>query len=195
MSQPEVLKVSLPEVSLPEVSDRIVTSLRLSAALLQQLHDGMVRRRTAWIAARPSTLQEPARALEHLARELGAESARLRELMAQAQQTLPAPLAHARDLHVDASLLAGHLPAAAAARLRQAAAAATEAARRVRVEQALGERLLRFTQHMQDNLLANIAATLTTTAVDLGGYDRSARRVAGAFGPAATPGSLIDGRI
>ena len=190
-----LVEMSLPAVSLPEWADRIATSLRLSAALLQQLHDGLLRRRTAWIAARPSTLQEPAQALEHLARELAAESARLHELLAQAQQALPAPLARARDLHVDVSLLASHLPAAAAAPLRQAAAAATDAARRVRVEQTLGERLLRFTRHTQDSLLADVAATLCTTAVDLGGYDRSARRVAGVFGPAAVPGSLIDGRI
>lgn len=192
--------MSLPEptltgLTLPVVCERIADSLRTSAALLQTLYDGLVRRRTAWIAARPSALQEPAVAMGQVAQELAAESGRLRELFAAAKQRLPAALATSPNLHLDASLLARHLPPSAAARLDQARRLATDAARRVRVEHALGERLLRFSQHTHESLMSRVAETLSTTALDVGGYDRAARRIASAIGTGTAPGSLIDGRM
>lgn len=180
---------------LTALADRITSSLRLTATLLQKLHDGLRARRTAWIAARPSTMQEPAEALAQLAKDLAAESARLQEHYAAAKELLPYTAAERQHLHVDASLIAQHLPPTTAARLRQAAGLATDGARRVRVEHALGERLLRFSQHTHESLMANVAHALTNKALDVGGYDRSARRVADSLRAGATPGSLVDGRM
>ncbi len=182
-------------MSLSELAERITASLRTSAALLHQLHEGLAQRRTAWVAAKPSTLHEPAQVLARAAQDLATESTRLQELFAAAKALLPYPPAQLRSLHVDATLLAQQLPPQPAARLRQASALATDAARRVRIEHALGERLLRFSQHTKESLMASVAQTLATTALDVGGYDRGARRVNVALKAGAAPGSLIDGRM
>jgi hypothetical protein len=182
-------------MSLSEVADRIAESLRSSAALLHQLHDGLVRRRTAWIAARPDALQEPAQALERVVRELQAEAARREELLEQARRALPQLPGPGRQ-HVDTTVLCRHLPPAAAARLQQQSRRSTEAANAVRVELALGERLLRFTARAHEGLLAQLSGTLAQAVDDVGGYDRTARRLPTALrGGSSVTGSLIDGRM
>lgn len=181
---------------LTALADRVAAGLRRSADLMQKLHDGMVRRRTAWIAAKPSAMQEPATTLEQLAKDLTAETANLQQLFTACKELLPVAERDRARLHVDATLLATHLPRPQAARLLQAAAQATEQSRRVRSEQALGERLLRFSQTAHEGLLQSMARSVQETTLDLGGYDRAARRVGAVLpGSGTSPGRLVDGRM
>ncbi|MGE3173673.1 MAG: hypothetical protein AB7O97_13700 [Planctomycetota bacterium] len=183
-------------MSLPEIAENVTRSLQTSAELLARMRDGLVRRRTAWIAARPGTLAEPARALDEHAAALRAEDERRAELLQRARDLLPAPAGAAGRRHLDASALAAHLAPAPAARLQQAARAAADVARAVRTELAMGERLLRFSQRAHDQLLAGVSAAAAAAAGDVGGYDRTARRVAHAMKTApGASGNLIDGRM
>ena len=69
---------------------------------------------------------------------------------------------------------------------------ATDIARAVRGEVALGNRLLAFAQRAQESVLGAVAQECS----DVGGYDRHARRVHAALATQSAPaGSLIDGRI
>jgi hypothetical protein len=172
--------------------ERLVRSLLASGESLQKLQRGLAERRTAWVAARPSALA-PAAALEELAQELAAEEGRRGELLAEIRGLMPGrPGVAAEDLHVNVSRLCALVPPALAARLQQAAAAATAASRLVRAELALGARLLQFSRRAHEGLLAGIGRARD----DVGGYDRGARRVHGALvGRPCATGTLVDGRM
>ena len=176
-------------MSLPELGERLLRSFSHTAALLQQLLDGMVQRRTAWISARPSTLAEPADALAQLAQQIAAEEASRGELLAAIAALLPPlPGVAPATRHVDVGAIAAHLSAAPALRLQRAAATATARAKEVRREIAFGERLLRFSARAQDALLQRLTDQATPRAPV---YDKLARQTRSSGGL----GSLVDGRL
>ncbi len=175
-----------------ELTDRLEQSFRRTHDLLQRLLDGMRQRRMQWASARPSTLA-PSAELEQIARDLAVEeTARdgtLRAILAE----LPAQAHVAKaDLHLNTTRICAALPAPRAHRLRAAADRATLLARQVRVEVALGERLVRFTQRAQEGLLATAAGAADGAGAH--GYDRHARSRSG-FGPAGRAGTFVDGRM
>lgn len=183
-------------MSLVEIAEALVRSMRHSTTLMQRLAQGLRDRRTQWISARPSALREPSEALERVTAELQQEDARRDELLARASAAFPARAGAAGPLHVNVSLLAAHLPSALASRLKQVANESTGAAKLVRRELALGERLLRFTQHAHEALLDGVHEKVLRTKDDVGAYDRNARRVQTALpGTGPAPGTLVDGRI
>lgn len=176
------------------LADVLRRSFAASADLLRSMHEALAARRTSWIAARPSTLAEPAEKLQQAAERLAEEERSRADLLQRIAALLPgaAPAPAIGRRHVNVTQVAAALPREAAARLRQAADDATAAARRVRIELALGERLLQFTQRSQETVLHGIASQ----TADVGGYDRGARRVHGPLvGGRATTGTLIDGRM
>lgn len=183
-------------MSLVEIAEALAGSMRTSTSLLQRLAQGLRDRRTQWISARPSALREPADALESLSQELQQEDRRREELLAKARAAFPARAGASGPLHVNVTLLKQHLPPAVAARLDKAASASTAAAKSVRRELALGQRLLRFTQQAHEALLDGVGENLARTKDDVGSYDRNARRVQTALpGTGPAPGTLVDGRI
>lgn len=180
-------------MSLLDLGARVERSLRRSAGLLQELLDGLARRRGTWLSARPHEV--PADGLDRLAAELAAEQDQRSGLLGAAAELLPAGPAARHSRQVLAGL-GRALPPAPAARLREASAAAAAAAHRLRVELALGERLLQFAQRAHDGLLGGIARDLGARCDDVGGYDHRARRVRGPLVGGAPPtGNLIDGRM
>jgi hypothetical protein len=192
MSLPEATRTRpLQDQSLPELAEQLAHSLSTSAGLLQKLRQGMKQHRTAWIAARPSTLAEPVDRLEATVRELGAEAVLRQQLLDRIAPALAVAGVAPADLHVGVGLIAARLRPAAAARLRAAAGAAHAAAAAVRIEVALGNRLLQFNGRAQEHLLRQAAGT--NAAVP--GYDRCGRHVHGALVGAAIPGALLDGRL
>jgi len=184
-------------MSLADLSERIARSLTLSADLMAKLHDGLVERRTSWISARPSSVDEPVRALEQLAGQITDEQHQRDSLLTEVESLLPNPTRVPTDRrHVVVSVLCRHLPRAAAQRLSQASEKAAAIARRVRTEQTLGSRLLRFSQRAHDGLMQNVVQSIDKTSRDVGGYDMQAQRVHGALvGNAPTTGTLIDGQM
>lgn len=183
-------------MSLPELADSLVRSLRTSTALLQRLAQGLRDRRTQWISARPSVLAEPVDALESLTAQLTEEDGRRDAIVGRIRAAFPARLGAAGPLHVNASLLKDHVGTATADRLQKAARESTEAAAAVRREIALGQRLLRFTQHAHEALLDGVGECIARTKDDVGSYDRNARRVQAALPRTGSmPGSIVDGRI
>lgn len=183
-------------MSLVEIAEALARSMRQSSTLLQHLAKGLRDRRTQWISARPSALREPAESLEELTNQLQQEDRRREELLAKARAAFPARPYASGPLHVDVSLLKQHLPPAVAGRLEQAANASTTAAKAVRRELALGQRLLRFTQHAHETLLDGVGENVARTRDDVGSYDRNARRMQTALpGTGPAPGTLVDGRM
>ena len=176
-------------MSLAEHGSRLEGSFRTTAELLQKLLRGLQARRAAWISARPSTIA-PSPELEEIALRLAAEEETRAQLRTGITALLPRPAGVAADaLHVNVTRIAAQLPAAGARSLRAAAALATGLARKVRIEVALGDRLLQFSRRAQDGLLAQVAGTAGTGGAAV--YDRTARASRGA----GVAGSLIDGRL
>lgn len=191
MSQPEP---TVAKATLPMLADRLADSFRGTSRLLQQLHAALQQRRASWISARPSTLAEPAHGMEPLAQQLAAEEKTRAELVAAIEALLPpVPGFAASDVKTDVTRIAAALPHAAAARLRAAADAATSTAQAVRIELALGDRLLRHNAQAQEQLLQRIAGAGSPLA-SLPGYDRHARARSG-VGLSSPSGTLIDGRL
>lgn len=184
-------------MSLVDLTERLARSLNLSADLMAKLHEGLVEKRTCWVSARPSAVEAPVQLLEDLAAQISAEKQQQEAWLAEAADSLPNP-GHlpAERRRVNVSVLCRHLPDTVARRLSEASKRAVTAAHEVRTEQALGDRLLRFSQRAHDGLLQNVAQNLGTANDDVGGYDVQARRVHGTLvGTAPTTGSLIDGRM
>jgi hypothetical protein len=180
-------------MSFNDQSQQLERSFARTTALLRQLLQGMQQRRTAWISARPSTLQ-PAPELERLAQRLAEEEQARTEILGRIATTMPLPPGvAAKDLHLNVTRIAGAMPTALGRSLRRAADEATSLAKTVRVEVALGERLLRFTQQAQETMLTEGAAA-TSERASAGGYDQHARLRAG-LGRGAGAGKLIDGRV
>lgn len=176
-------------MSLPELAERLLRSFSHTAALLQQLLDGMLQRRTAWISARPSRLAEPADELAQLAQRIAAEETARGEILAAIAAVLPpVPGVAPARRHLDVGAIAAHLPPAAALRLQRAAATATARAKELRREIAFGERLLRFSARAQDALLQRLTEQATPRAPV---YDKMARQARSGGGL----GSLVDGRL
>lgn len=184
-------------MSLVDLTERLARSLNLSADLMAQLHKGLVEQRTCWVSARPSEVEAPVQLLEDLARQISAEQQQQEACLAQAADSLPNPGNLPADRRrVNVSVLCRHLPETAAHRLAEASKRAVSAANQVRTEQALGDRLLRFSQKAHDGMLQNVAQNLGSANDDVGVYDVQARRVHGTLvGSAPTTGSLIDGRM
>jgi hypothetical protein len=180
-------------MSMPEIAEQLIRSFEQSADFLQTIRSELEQRRAQWVSARPSTLAAPATALEAVPPQLAAVEAEQAKLFAKAAALLPPlPGLSAADRQVDASTIAAQLPFAQASRLRKAARKATDIARAVRGEVALGNRLLAFAQRAQESVLGAVAQECS----DVGGYDRHARRVHAALATQSAPaGSLIDGRI
>ncbi len=180
-------------MSCNELAVQLEHSFRATTSLLRRLLQGLQGRRTTWASARPSTLQ-PSPELEQVAVELAAEEKARAGLLTQiaAQLTLP-PGVTAADLHLNVTRIAAVLPQALGRSLRAAADDATSAAKTVRVEITLGERLLRFTQQAHDSLLGQLAAQAQKPNA-VATYDRNARSRAG-LGAGVPAGKLIDGRI
>ncbi|HEX5052300.1 MAG TPA: hypothetical protein VFZ65_11040 [Planctomycetota bacterium] len=179
-------------MSFSEHSKRLEQSFRTTTGLQQSLLRGLQQRRAAWTSVRPGTLA-PSPELEDLARQLAREEAVRDELTAAISRFLPAPLGgSSTDLHVNVTRIAAALPPEAARSLREAAQAATDVARSVRTEVTVGQRLLRFSQRVQQSLTGR-AVGGSSAVPGAPGYDRQARRRPGV--PADAGGSHIDGRI
>jgi hypothetical protein len=175
-----------------ELAERLIASFENSARLLSQIERGLAGQRTSWISARPSVLARPAQTLDGAARELAAEEARRGGLLAEAQALLPpAPGLSPDARRVDIGRIAALLPEPAAGLLRATARTAADAARALRGEVALGQRLLAFAHRVQDGLLGDYAQQ----RADFGGYDRNARRQPAHRAGARAAGNLIDGRL
>ncbi|MEO6594062.1 MAG: hypothetical protein ABIP94_04850 [Planctomycetota bacterium] len=173
-----------------EHTRRLEQSFRATAELQQNLLRCLKERRTAWISARPKTLA-PSPELEQLAQALAREEALQRELTAAIGRFLPHPPGHAAtDLHVNVTRIAEALAPEAARSLREAAEAATALAKAVRTEVTVGQRLLRFSQRVQQSLAGHVGDLKGASGRP--GYDRQARRQ-GALGN--REGTLVDGRI
>jgi hypothetical protein len=184
-------------MSVHEPVDRLIGSFRTSTGLLEQLLEGLMEHRTAWVSARASTLAQPATRLDHLAQALAAEEQQRAEVMAELATTLPLPRPLAgRELKIDVGLLADHLPPKPATQLRLAAAATTQLAKVVRAETALGERLLTFSRQAHEGLVRQLVGATHQVAGTMTGYDRRAHKVHGSMvGSVAPTGSLVDGRM
>ena len=182
---------------LVDLTERIARSLSASAELMTKLHKGLVERRTSWVSARPSTVEAPVRVLEDLAAQIAAERQEQESLLAEAAGSLPNPSnLPPNRRRINVSVLCRHLPESLATRLSEASKRAVSAAHLVRTEQALGDRLLRFSQKAHEGMLQNVAQDIGSANDDVGGYDMQARRVHGTLvGSAPTTGSLIDGRM
>ena len=180
-------------MSLNDQGRQLEQSFARTANLLRQLLQGMKARRTAWISARPSTLQ-PSPELDQLAQKLAGEERARVELLAQiaSMLSLPAGVA-ASELHLNVTRIAGALPTLQGRSLRRTADEVTSLAKTVRAEVALGARLLRFTQQAQDSLLADVAGT-TNERNNANAYDQHARLRA-ALGHGVRTGKLIDGKV
>lgn len=174
-------------------TDRLAHSFRLTTELLTKLLDGLKQRRTHWASAVASTLA-PSPQLEQVSRDLALEEQGRAALLAEILAELPAvPHLDPADLHVNISRICKVLPTRPSLELRRAADDATRLAKQVRVEVALGERLLRFTQRANDNLLTALQGGEHTGLPS--GYDRNARSRAGLGLGSVDAGKLVDGRI
>jgi hypothetical protein len=174
-------------MSLPEHTEDLLRSLHATTALLQELEQALRERRLIWVAARPRELREPLQDLDHIARELHAEAGRRDRALQALAALLPLPAPRPGcDLNVTVRMLAQHLPRVPAQRLQAAAAAAVAAARAVRVETALGGRLLQFAQRAHESWLPHVCNSAKGPVA----YDRRARKA-----QAAPRGALIDGRL
>ncbi len=162
--------------------------------LLEQLLTGMQQRRASWASAVPSTIA-PSAELEQVSRALAIEELSRGELLAKVLTDLPAvPHVDKADLHVNISRICQALPTRSALELRRAADTATRLAKQVRIEVALGERLLRFSQRAHEDMLTSLTGGKQQEGLP-SGYDRNARSRAGLGLGAAGAGNLVDGRI
>lgn len=180
-------------MSFSERCSKLDASFRTTSALLRQLLQGLQARRVAWGSARASVVV-PSPELAEVAQKLAGEESVRADLVTEIRRMLPAPPgAHATSMHVNVTRIAAALPTEAARSLREAADEATRLAKSVRVEVTLGQRLLQFTQHVQEGLLAG----RPIGKPHIGGaavYDRSAR----ADRTGVTRGErgvLVDGKI
>lgn len=182
---------------LQELAERLGRSLLFTTALLQRLEAGLKQRRVQWISAKAGELAEAPQSLEPLAQEIAAAEQGQQQLLEQIAGLLPGtPLRADAPLQTNVTRIAGALPKASAVRLRQQAASASRAARAVRVEVGLGDRLLRFSRAAHEALVQKLVRRTHPVAGQTHGYDRRARAVAGNLVGGADPtGSLIDGRL
>jgi len=180
-------------MSFSERCSLLEKSFRTTCDLLRELAQGLQTRRATWGSARPSVVV-PSPELEHLAQQLAGEELVRAELIMQIRRMLPAPPgADATSMHVNVTRIAAALPAAAASSLRGAADEATTLAKVVRVEVTLGQRLLQFSQRVQESLLTGRPGGNTAK----GGasvYDRRARADRNG-GTRGERGVLVDGKI
>ena len=87
-------------------------SFRTTQQLLERLLQAMRTRRSAWISARPSTLQ-PTPELEQLTQELAREETRRDALVTQLREALPQPFGFDRtELRVNVTMMSETMPIA-----------------------------------------------------------------------------------
>jgi hypothetical protein len=176
-----------------DLVEKLIRSLRFETDLVGRLAEALRLRRTAWIAVRPSQLEEPLQQLEALTREIAAAGAARDELLQQIAALLPLPpTVGGQPRELSCSRLGDHLPKPLAAQLRHAAGAAKQAAGKLRTELLVGDRLLQFTQRAHEGLLRSVLVAAAPRGTTPPGYDRGGRRRGGV--PIGA-GSLIDGRL
>lgn len=184
-------------MSLADLADRFGRSLLFTTGLLQQLETGLKQRRLNWISAKPSEIAEPAEALDRLSQEIAAAEALQQQLLQDiAAELPPQAVLPGKSLHINATRIAAALPAVAGARLKHQAAQAIKAAKAVRVEIGLGNRLVQFSQQAHESMVQKLVRVAHPMAGGAHGYDRRARSVQGGLLSSTAPtGSLVDGRL
>lgn len=176
-------------MSLPERTGELIRSLQATTALLQKLQQALKSRRMVWVAAKPREIAAPLQDLEPIAEELKAETSRRDQLLTALAVDLPLPAPRPGcDLQVSMGMIARHLPAPQARTLQAATQDAVKAARSVRIETALGSKLLHFARAAHDSWLPHLAGLGQGPQ----GYDRNARNRTLTTAPR---GALIDGRL
>jgi hypothetical protein len=184
-------------MSLADIAQGLTRSLDRSTAMLRQLLGGLEERRTAWISARPTVTMAATQQLEQLASSLADEESQRQQMLDRARDLLPTTAGRSTARrHVNISILLPALPRHLAEPLKKASATARSIAQQVRVEQAMGDRLLRFSQNMHDRLMGNLVQDIDQQRNDVGSYDRAARRLSNALGSTGqSTGNLVDGRM
>jgi hypothetical protein len=180
-------------MSFSELTDRLEESFRNSASTMRSMLASLQARRVAWGSARPSTIAPPPE-LEQLAQGLAREEHVRSVLLDEIRQRLPAPIGGtSSSLHVNVTRIAAVLPPQAATSLREAADEAVQLAKAVRIEVALGQRLLQFSRRAHEGLLTNLGLPVKGPR-GASTYDRRARP-AGSAASRPAQGQLVDGRM
>ncbi|MCC6672542.1 MAG: hypothetical protein IT458_15870 [Planctomycetes bacterium] len=167
-----------------ERGNQLIRVLEEVAESIGALRSTMVKNRMALVAVRGSELEQGLAVAQREAERL----AGLEERRRDAQEQLRAALGAPGDAPW-AGILA-RVPAEVARRLRAAHDAVRGQARALRVEVAVGRKLLGFSR---DSLEAMFRALLQASEGAAKGYDRNARVVAGT--PAGTTGRLVRGTV
>lgn len=165
-----------------ELIDRLVTSFDEEASGLERLVAAMRGSRTAWLALRPSDLEEAVERLRRLAdhaMEMGSRRSAALCAVGSSLGLEPRSILRRPDPRI---------PRPAADRICRAAGRAVSAAEALRRENGMGNRLLEFSRLSQEGMFHSIAGTRESHTR---GYDRHARAI---VQPAAR-GSFVDGRL
>lgn len=167
----------------PVLIERLVANMRRAHGALEALLETMRENRSAWIAIRPSALEASIAAMD--------AEARTAHVLEEERSAILAELGNALGIEgaVTMSALTDRVSPDAARKLREAGSALDKAARAVKVETMVGERLLASSRRIQDGLFQQ--AVRETDGNRPRSYDRSAH--ASKQSPRA--GSLVDGLI
>jgi len=175
-------------MSLHDATERLIRCLEATTSHLQRLQDAMSTRRQAWVAIRPSEMEQSVSELETIAAECADLAHRRVEILEQIATHLGRP--ESQGLRI--TTIAARLPRTLAMRLRRAADAAARGAMSLRAEGALGQKLLEFSQRSQESMFRTM---LAPPADAPRGYDRNARLVSGHLGDRPAAGSILDGKL
>ena len=154
------------------------------ADALTRLVEAMRARREAYIALRPSEIENAFGELDSLQHD----AARLEGTRLELTQRLATSHGVTRSQPRLRDLLP-HAPRLVAARLRLAGESLTEAAGAIQIESRVGERLLAYSQHVQDGLVHDLCGL--PQAGTANSYDRNARQVV----DARSSGRFVSGTI
>lgn len=173
-------------MSFSEDTRALDASFHATQQLLEKLLAGLRARRTAWISARPSTLQ-PSPELEQLTQDLAREESHRDGVLANLRDALPQPIGFPRnELRINVSVIAAAMPPDEGRALRAVADRTQSLAKAVRAEVTLGQRLVRFAQNTLIGQASNPTARRQAP-----GYDRQAR----VLRSSNAAGALVDGRM
>ena len=164
-------------------------SLTATRDLLQRLCEELTARRAAWASIRPDVVAPTAK-VEELSKQLAAEEERRATLLPRLREALPTPVgARPEQLHLNVTRIADALQPDRARSLRAVAEEVRTLSAALRVETAIGSRLLQFAKHAQSGIDAEVLSVADNARTP--GYDRQARNLSG---PDAA-GQLVDGRM
>jgi len=181
-------------MSLHDQVERLGRSLLFAGSLMQKLGDALRARRTAWLVVRPSDLEQPLAQLDRLVQEIAAAAQARDALLEHLGRQLGLSTGPAAEL--DIGKLVAALPPALAAPLRRAATQATAQADKLRLEVAVGDRLLQFSRRAHEGFLQRLLHSSRQIGAGASGYGRDGRAKNGALvGAGNTAGNLIDGRL